>query len=429
MPPRLSLKAFLSSARAALAAPPRSTPLTFVIGNESADLDSLCSAILCAYLRSHTPPHALHIPLANLPRADLPLRTEMTAVLAHAGLTPSDLLTLSDLPDRFAPHNNNNNSNNPDSRPRPSEDADAGPEPRWFLVDHNALTGALRRFQPNVVGVIDHHVDEHATPASAAPRIVEPCGSCASLVIAEYASTWERLSSAHEPLDGPQTEPEAGQGVDARAEDERLASLGLAPILVDTINLTDASKTTAKDVAALEFLRGKTGGSALQTTAFYEDITAVKDDISALGLRDILRKDYKEWEEHGLRLGISAVVQNFDYLLAREATAAGGEGAFLAAVEAWAAERGLDLASVMTVSSAGNPGDEFQRHLLVWGVTDGGSRAVRRFAHRVGAPLGLETWRQGMLDAEGRRVWRQMELTASRKQVAPLLREALKEEL
>ena len=61
------------------------------------DLDSLCSALLFAYFRTHTPPHTLHIPLSNLPRADLALRPELNAVLNPAGLKPEDLVTLSDL--------------------------------------------------------------------------------------------------------------------------------------------------------------------------------------------------------------------------------------------------------------------------------------------------------------------------------------------
>ncbi|POR36984.1 Putative exopolyphosphatase, partial [Tolypocladium paradoxum] len=124
MPPRASLKSFLATARNTLNAPAsqRPSPLTFVVGNESAgksiipcyvltrpspltdaDVDSLCCAILYAYLRSHAPPHSLHIPLSNLPRADLGLRTEMAAVLRRAGLAPADLLTLCELPDTLPP--------------------------------------------------------------------------------------------------------------------------------------------------------------------------------------------------------------------------------------------------------------------------------------------------------------------------------------
>ena len=54
------------------------------------DLDSLCSAIVLAYLRTHSPPHTLHIPISNLPRDDLSLRPEMAAVLSHAGLASDD---------------------------------------------------------------------------------------------------------------------------------------------------------------------------------------------------------------------------------------------------------------------------------------------------------------------------------------------------
>jgi exopolyphosphatase len=64
----------------------------------------------------------------------------------------------------------------------------------------------------------------------------------------------------------------------------------------------------------------------------------------------------------------------------------------------------------------------------VWGISDEGREAVDRFVADVGEKLKLETYKDGELDQHGhsRFAWRQHELAASRKQVAPLLREALK---
>ncbi|KAK5991317.1 Putative exopolyphosphatase [Cladobotryum mycophilum] len=385
MPPRLSLKKFLSTARTALTgpAPQRHVPLTFVVGNESADLDSLCSAVICAYIRSNSPPHTLHIPLSNLPRADLALRTEMTDVLKHAGLVPEDLLTLSELPDL-----------------KPEET-------QWVLVDHNALTGELKKFQNQVVGVVDHHVDEKVTKDDVVPRVIEPCGSCTSLVISEYRSAWD----AFPPLDKDDST--------AATEDDRLARLSLAPVLIDTINLTEESKVKEKDLLAVDYLESKILDKHFNQKAFFDEVTAVKEDISKLSFRDIFRKDYKEWEEAGLTLGICCVVQNFDYLLDK----AGEPGVLIKDLADWAEERKLDVVSVMTTS---NPGGEFQRHLLVWGVTDKGLEAAYKFPE-IGKRLQLEQWRDGLLDDGKKRLaWRQKDLTSSRKQVGPLLREALK---
>ncbi|KAH8687067.1 hypothetical protein BGZ61DRAFT_50252 [Ilyonectria robusta] len=385
MPPRQSLQAFLATARNALSTPAaqRTAPLTFVVGNESADLDSLSSAVVYAYIRTYTSPHTLHIPLSNLPRADLALRTEMTAVLKAAGLAPSDLLTLSDLPE-MDPN-----------------------DTHWMLVDHNCLTGPLKQYAGRIFGCIDHHTDEFSVSQSVSPRVVEPCGSCMSLVVEETRQAWDALSRDVE--DG-----------DAADEDEKLAKIGLASILSDTINLTAKAKVRAKDPRAVAFLEAKIRDPTFDRTRYFDEISAVKEDISSLSFRDIFRKDYKEWDEAGLKLGISCSVQGFDYFVAK----AGGARPLLDDLAGWVRERGLDVAGLMCTS---HPGGDFQRHLLVWGLTDEGRAAVERF-RAVGADaLQLETWGDGVLDdGVARSAWRQHNLAASRKQVAPLLREALK---
>ncbi|KAM4058898.1 DHHA2 domain-containing protein [Hirsutella rhossiliensis] len=402
-PPRVSLQSFLASARSALRAPAsqRPSPLTFVVGNESADLDSVCCAIVYAYLRSHSPPrssssnNALHVPLANLPRADLGLRPELTAALGHAGLQPADLITLSDLP---ADHDDD-----------PLRPADT----RWVLVDHNALTGPLARFAPHVVGCVDHHADEGSVPRDAAPRVIEPCGSCLSLIVDETRQAWDALTSQDDD--------------DAAAwGDDGLAKLGLAPILIDTANLGAADKVKDKDRRAVGYLEGKLlARPPYSRQAFFDELSAVKEDISKLSFRDILRKDYKQWPESGLVLGVSSIVRGLAYLV--DDKAAGKPQALLDALAAWADERRLDIAALMTIS---HPHGHLQRHLLVWGRSPRGKAAVVCFADAQRRPLGLHTWRDGELDChEGetlRLAWCQDELAASRKRVAPLLREAMK---
>ncbi|CAM1503294.1 Fc.00g080700.m01.CDS01 [Cosmosporella sp. VM-42] len=378
-----SLKSFLAAARTALSTPAsqRKGPLTFVVGNESADLDSLCSALLFAYIRTNTRPHTLHIPLCNLPRPDLALRTEMAAVLRHASLTPKDLITLSDLPELD---------------PK---------DTRWLLVDHNCLTGVLKKFSGQIIGVVDHHADEGAVHAQAEPRVVQPCGSCMSLIVEESKKVWEES---------------AAQDSDVASEEEKLAKIGLAAILTDTINLTAKEKVRDPDPKAVSFLESKIQDKSFDREKFYEEIAAVKEDISGLNFRDIFRKDYKEWDQAGLKLGISCVVQNFDYLISM----AGGKKSLLDDFVSWVKERELDVAAIMTTS---NPEGEFQRHLLVWGANEKGEEVLERFVKIGEDKLKLEGWKDGELDDGKKRIaWRQKALAASRKQVAPLLREAMK---
>lgn len=380
----------MATARAALAAPQTPShpqPLTFVIGNESADLDSLCSAIVLAYMRTHTPPHTLHIPLSNLPREDLSLRPEMTAALGHAGLAPSDLLTLSELPDlgKLSTH--------------------------WLLVDHNAPTGQLReQHGSEVIGCIDHHADEEYVVKDASSRVVEPCGSCMSLVVRDAKAAWKVLAS-HDRV-----------SKDAAAEDDKLAKLALAPILIDTVNLTSEDKVRPPDTEAVQFLEDLIQDETFDRTRFFDDITAVKSNISQLNFRDIFRKDYKEWQDKGLKLGISSVVQSLDYLISD--VGSGKDDDFLAEFGKWAEERSLDIASIMTTSH--DEEGRFQRELVFWGASDGGAAVLSRFTNGSAGKLDLEAWGGGRLDTEARKAWKQKNLAASRKQVAPFIREAMK---
>ncbi|WYZ46106.1 hypothetical protein EsH8_IX_000331 [Colletotrichum jinshuiense] len=399
MPPRVSLGAFLASARSALTAPQRASPLTLVVGNESADLDSLCSAVIYAYLRTHTTPHTLHIPISNLPRDDLKLRPEMTAALAHAQLKPSDLLTLDELPGDLA-----------------------AKDTRWVLVDHNALTGDLAaKYSDRVVGCVDHHDEENAVTMDTAdePRVIEKCGSSSSLVVEYCRSAWEQLAGS-----------EDGAGAET---DAHLAKLSLAAILIDTTNLESKDKTTDKDIAAVSFLE-KLTDAGFRRDAFFDEISAVKEDISSLGFRDVFRKDYKQWEDQGgdkekgkQMMGVSAIVQNLDYLLEK---AGGDDKVLLGEFRKWAEEKKMDMGVIMTTS---NSDGRFQRELLLWAFNDKAIESCKKFYDDYKDDLGLEAWGGGRLDhvveGEWRMAWTQKNLTSSRKQVAPMLRTAIKSDV
>ncbi|KAI1142346.1 DHH phosphoesterase [Hypoxylon sp. FL0543] len=413
MPAQKSLQAFLAAARAALTAPPskRPAPLHFVVGNESADLDSLCSTLFLAYFRSHSPPHALHIPLCHLPRDDLALRPEFSATLKHAAITEDDVLTLSELPgaDSLKPE-----------------------DTRWVLVDHNAMTGKLGQvYGDRVFGCIDHHDDEGTVPRDAEPRVIEKCGSCMSLVVEYCRETWQTLAQ------------ENRDDAEAARVNAQLAYLALAPILIDTNNLGNKTKTTAHDERAVAIaeahlspfsfaspsssLSAKSeSDSGYDRARFFAELSALKEDVSRMSFRDVLRKDYKEWDEGDVKLGTSSVPQSFAFLVRK----AGGEAAFVRELEDWGARKGLDVVTVLTTSKEGG---EFRRELLVWARTGPEVvAAVKKFAEGDGKErLGLETWGDGKLDAEDgegswRRCWTQARLENSRKQIAPMLRDALK---
>ncbi|KAI1302984.1 exopolyphosphatase-like protein [Xylaria venustula] len=462
---RASLKTFLGAARAALTAhsSKRTAPLTFVVGNESADLDSLCSALLLAYFHTYAPPRksiskedahpSLHIPICHLERADLSLRPEFAAVLRDAGVASEDVFTLEDvLPSQ---DNAKDKGNNRVLRPE---------DTRWLLVDHNAMTGRLAAtFASRVVGCVDHHADENVVPRDAEPRLIEKSGSCASLVLGLCADSWAALNSAESNGNKSRDDDKI------REEDARIARLALAPILVDTTNLRDENKTTEHDERAVALAEAKIQAaeeghangandsddavssetqhvndmnSAKQKKKYKRDdlfarLSALKEDVTEMSFRDVLRKDYKAWSVDTVNLATSSSPRGFGYLLQEKAQ--GDPAVFVSALREWAGEKDagddgrIDLVVVLT--GFRDEEGRFCRELLVWARTEAGVRAAELFEERQRDMLRLETWGGGALDSNGdgdgddgwRRCWTQKAVGYGRKQIAPMLRDALAE--
>ena len=97
-----------------------------------------------------------------------------------------------------------------------------------LLVDHNSLSipgldDEVLRSRFNVVGCVDHHVDEESVPQGADPRIVTTgIGSCTSLVVSHLREQglWPEV---------------AGNSADDGLN--QITRLALAPILIDTLSL------------------------------------------------------------------------------------------------------------------------------------------------------------------------------------------------
>lgn len=309
----------------------------------------------------------------------------------------------------------------------------------WVLVDHNALKGALgERFAHRVRGVVDHHEDEGVVPTDAEMRVVEKCGSCTSLVVRTVRDGWEEAAAAAQ-------EEKGGDGAldeDAKAQDAQVAKMALASILIDTANLTAEGKVERADRDAVAFLEAKITSSlkGWDRGAFYREIEAAKADIGGLGFRDILRKDYKQWTETGLGLGISSVVKPVEFVArkALEGMANGEDDAetqFVTRVGDFMAERNLTVFALMTAFTTSPDEGHFRRELYVQAFS-AGHAAANRFAEEATAELGLEDLAVEVLEgmpgamrpeSEGpwRKVWRQREVGKSRKRVAPLLRRAM----
>lgn len=411
-----SLRAFLASSRLALQNAIRNeSKVTFVVGNESADLDSITSSILYAYLQTSAAqqsqntdalPRVPYIPLCNIPQEDVHIRRDLLALLPHAHLEPSYLLTISDLPTAPAAAQNLIHS--------------------LILVDHNNPAGPLASLLGHAFavqkleGCIDHHVDERIVPPRAFPRrIVNPCGSCTSLVMLHFQGAWDTLTAAASDSRIAGGQDDAYTGVDdgaaRRAWDVGLAKLALGPVTIDTRNLTDESKVTTWDEQAAAMLEARVGikEPRWDRKKFWKSLSVAKKDLSGFTFDEVLRKDYKEYEGRGgVKMGIASVVKGVAWL------ADTAKGDLTGLMQKFKDTRGLATLVIGTHFTDDN--GRRRRELVVLGdlVNQVQSGAVQE--------LGLEqSEHEGSFHAESStsfKVWEQTKTDMSRKQIAPLLK-------
>ena len=427
---RFSVKTFLSQAKRQLQQASKSDATTaFVVGNESADLDSIASALVYGYIQSSHPEarrsNIVTIPLTNIPARDLALRPELTTLLSHANLVPSDLITLDDLPQNLAPN-----------------------KTTWTLVDHNSPTGILAKTYSspsnnpsNLTGCIDHHDDESTIPATATPRLITKAGSCSSLIANHLHDPWVQLalfSSSIGAANGQQSYLVIDDTAYTSTWDAQAALLALGAILIDTQNLTSVHKVTKHDERAVRSLEAFVNmsprlGPKYDREAFYKGLDAAKSDISSLSLTDIFRKDYKAWSDGGVDLGVASVVQGLEFLRGKAGAEAeeGAKGSLVRACGEFARENGLGLFAVMTAFT--NDKGDFERELLLVATEEGkATEAAERFVEKSKGELKLvDLPKSGGGDENDGGVvwlgsWRQENLEASRKRVGPLLREAMR---
>lgn len=346
------------------------------------------------------------------------MRLELLKLLPHANIEEGHLITLDDLP------------------PLAHIGSILSPErTKWILVDHNALQGVLgSMYSGRVQGVIDHHEDESKVPQNTGdePRIITTSGSCSSLVIEYFRNGWDDLSlrSASSGASQAQGDSLVDDGAVASLWDAQVAQFALASVLIDTTNLTDVNKTTEHDVKVVEYLTTKIElcsktAKDFNRNAFFNGINDAKSDLEPLSLYDILRKDYKAWEEQGMTLGTCVAVRPLALLQekAKEGSSGSSFEPLLQELHRFAEQRSLAIASIMTTFS--NEQGQYTRELLLTGITPEGQSAVSKFIDLAKSKLELTDVDAGEVHGKPYHVWKQMNLAASRKQVAPLLRAAI----
>lgn len=332
--------------------------LRVVSGNQSADLDSVVSAISYAFLDPESEPI---VPLINIPKADLLLRKDIEYVLHECGIPNENLLFSDDLEHVEAEF------------------------VELILVDHNvpqgeALQTFLNRHKVTVTCIIDHHVDEGMFK-DASPRIISSCGSCSSLITNFFISL-----GIFQPC---------------------TAKLLIAPLLADTAFMKQ--RVEQPDTQAFEVLSKCIKGLNLDT--YFYEISKMKSDISGLSLEDVLRKDYKLFKLQADRVGISSIVKPFEWLLNEY----GGVDNLVKTCKSYGSEQHLDYLVLMTAFSKD---DEFKREIAFIGV----KKDPKKMSSALADELALE---EIPTDHDRAVFCVQHNSKASRKQVAPLIRDKL----
>lgn len=351
---------------------PAPSTVKVVCGNESADFDSVVSALAYAYCSFQRYPEDPVIPIVNIPKGELSLRRDIVRALGRSNLTEDLLFFIEDLrslKQRFGPV-------------------------EAVLVDHNNVESALKPCFSKVVGVIDHHKDL-GLYADAKPRVIRTAGSCSSLVI----NYWQKNLSV------------------SAFKDIGLLCLGAG--LIDTSNFT--FKVEDPDREALKLYCQLFPD--LDRQLFYKQIRRDKDDLSGFSVDDILKKDYKQFEmqdagtDDTLLVGISSVVKPLSWFYENF----GGEAAFRDECVKTQTQRMVDVYIVMT---SWMDRGEFKRQLV---ILSSAPQLCQSLVDNISGTLQLEDTEVATEVASSARYYKafeQLNTSASRKQVAPCVSNA-----
>lgn len=245
-----------------------------VLGNESADLDSVVSAIVRAYhLFLIKENNNIYLPFINIFREELGLRRDVQYLLENLCIFADDLSFIDDqISLNFIYKLNKLN---------------------LHLVDHNELNPDQSHLSDVVIDIIDHHADAQRYPYLQ-EKIINVVGSCTTLVVNEFLKT--------QPVEEM---PKA------------FAGLLLAPILMDTDNLLSKEKTTSEDLELKEILAARVGNKL--PSNFYDKMRTKKEDIAGLTNKLRLLKDFKKFRSDEVVYGMSTLGSSMGFWFEHEA--------------------------------------------------------------------------------------------------------------
>ncbi|EPY51497.1 exopolyphosphatase [Schizosaccharomyces cryophilus OY26] len=347
--------------------------LTFVSGNESADLDSCATSIVYAYFLQHKLRERCVVPFFNIPKNELRLRPELLCLLDMLKLHTDNLIFLNEVatvPERFY------------SSP-------------IHLVDHNALDRKeVAKFKGSVEGVIDHHKDE-GNYLHANPRIIKECGSCSTLVSQYFM---DLLKSLHE-------------STESQKEAEDIAVLALGPLLIDTGNLKN-EKTTDTDVEVAEQLF-QFVPSGWDRDEFFNTLKDRKGSFKGFSFMDLLHRDLKQYAPGNVSISYPSIGKGIDWIVEKRNN-------WQQELKEFAEEKQTDLVIIgLSLSKK----EEFRRQMILYRRTKQGGSFAEKFLEKHQKDLGLEL----LANIEGNTivVFNQRNSAASRKKVVPMIMDCI----
>lgn len=383
-------------------------PLKFVTGNQSADMDSVVSALSYAYFQYHYDPNITLIPLINIPRNDFKLRRDIELLLKSHSITDEVLFFIEDFEKL--------------TTKEPASTTEI------ILVDHcniqgDFLTDALNNHQIKVTGIIDHHADEHVF-LDAHPRVIQVNGSCSSLVFNYWYDKFNNKCIF---------------------KNNEIIKLLLGPLLIDTSNMTQ--KVEENDIIAFksygELLQLESNVNQFQligagpndVNSFYKQLKQAKKDLQGFKFYDILRKDYKQFKftnttkNTSASVGFSSLGKSFHWILKTYS-----EQEILDTFKSAAQDLNLDIL-VITTSYTKKENDEYTREFAYF-YSDHRFDALGKLAtpklqlnSSIYHSESVVPTVASLAEKVNFKVYNQVHITASRKQVVPIVKDILETEI
>lgn len=355
--------------------------LNIVCGNESADLDSIVSAISYCYFSFKYNSSVMAIPVINIPREDLNLRRDVIFVLNKINISPNLLYFKEDL------HNMK----------------ERGHHINLTLVDHNDPQKDILQITDNIVGIIDHHDDaglyKFGIEKVYGVRLITPSGSCSSLVVNYWLRKLEHQQLSIEDLFDP-------------------LFLCLSAGLIDTSNFNQ--RVEVPDLKALDIYKKKLKDTIFED--YYKKISEARDNIDHMCFRDILRKDYKEFLFCGsnvsIKVGMSSIIKSFDWIFDQYK-----EEVFEGCCKDYIKEREQDILIILTNYAYNG---EFRREICFFTDNKNMLSTISVLIKKVKVALLLKEL-PVLRAGSSFQIFMQLNTDASRKKISPLIRQVVRD--